>query len=29
VLDGEKLPLDSTWPRLGEHQDEGIREWLE
>jgi CoA:oxalate CoA-transferase len=28
VLDGEKLSLAATWPRLGEHQDEVLREWL-
>jgi CoA:oxalate CoA-transferase len=28
VLDGEKLPLAATWPRLGEHQDEVLRDWL-
>jgi CoA:oxalate CoA-transferase len=28
VLDGTKPPLDGTWPRLGEHQDEVLKDWL-
>jgi crotonobetainyl-CoA:carnitine CoA-transferase CaiB-like acyl-CoA transferase len=28
VLDNEKPPLGNTWPRLGEHQEEVLREWL-
>lgn len=28
VLDGEKFPLGKTWPRLGEHQEQVLREWL-
>jgi len=28
VFDGQKPPLGKTWPRLGEHQDEVLREWL-
>lgn len=27
-LDGEKPALGGTWPRLGEHQDEVLKEWL-
>jgi len=26
-IDGEKPPLDTTWPRLGEHGDELLRRW--
>jgi CoA:oxalate CoA-transferase len=29
VLDGAKPPLGKTWPQLGEHQTEVLREWLE
>lgn len=29
VIDGEKPPLDWTWPRLGEHQQQVMREWLD
>lgn len=28
VLDGTKPTLDGTWPRLGEHQEEVLNEWL-
>jgi CoA:oxalate CoA-transferase len=28
VLDGMKLPLGNTWPRLGEHQQQVMDEWL-
>jgi CoA:oxalate CoA-transferase len=28
VLDGEKAALAKNWPRLGEHQQEVLREWL-
>jgi CoA:oxalate CoA-transferase len=28
VLDGAKPKLDGTWPRLGEHQDEVLKDWL-
>ena len=28
VLDGVKPPLDSQWPRVGEHQAEVLGEWL-
>lgn len=28
VLDGAKPPLGKTWPRLGEHQEVVLREWL-
>lgn len=28
VLDGVKPTLNGTWPRLGEHQDEVLKEWL-
>lgn len=28
VLDGQKPELGGTWPRLGEHQDEVLAEWL-
>jgi len=28
VLDGMKLPLGKTWPRLGEHQQQVLEEWL-
>jgi CoA:oxalate CoA-transferase len=27
VLDGAKLPLGQTWPRLGEHQQQVLEEW--
>jgi CoA:oxalate CoA-transferase len=29
VLDGAKPPLEPSWPRVGEHQAEVLREWLE
>jgi CoA:oxalate CoA-transferase len=29
VLDGAKPTLGKTWPRLGEHQDEVLHEWLD
>jgi CoA:oxalate CoA-transferase len=28
VFDGAKPPLGKTWPRLGEHQESVLREWL-
>ncbi|MCE9532186.1 MAG: CoA transferase [Planctomycetes bacterium] len=28
VLDGKKPDLENTWPRLGENQDDVLREWL-
>ncbi len=28
MLDGAKVPLSKTWPRLGEHQEEVLRAWL-
>jgi len=28
VLDGTKLPLGETWPRLGEHQRQVLEDWL-
>ena len=28
VLDGVKARLGSTWPRLGEDQEDVLREWL-
>ncbi len=28
VLDGAKPPLDSSWPKLGEHQEQVLKEWL-
>jgi CoA:oxalate CoA-transferase len=29
MLDGAKPPLGATWPRLGEHQESVLREWLQ
>jgi CoA:oxalate CoA-transferase len=29
VLDGAKAALGGTWPRLGEHQESVLREWLQ
>jgi CoA:oxalate CoA-transferase len=28
VLDGDKATLETKWPRLGEHQEKILREWL-
>jgi CoA:oxalate CoA-transferase len=28
TIDGSRLPLAPTWPRLGEHQESVLREWL-
>lgn len=28
VIDGDKPRLDMTWPRLGEHQEQVLRDWL-